>query len=53
MLENDNLKEMTIDKRLAMFRLQMMRRLSIIFPEQQSHVRNLLISHLLFQQHVQ
>ncbi|VDK81752.1 unnamed protein product, partial [Onchocerca ochengi] len=37
MLENDNLKEMTIDKRLAMFRLQMMRRLSIIFPEQQSN----------------
>uniref|UniRef100_A0A1I7VVP8 General transcription factor 3C polypeptide 1 n=1 Tax=Loa loa TaxID=7209 RepID=A0A1I7VVP8_LOALO len=37
MLENDNLKEMTVDKRLAMFRLQMMRRLSIFFPEQQSY----------------
>ncbi|KAM3721200.1 General transcription factor 3C polypeptide [Dirofilaria immitis] len=37
MLDNDSLKEMTIDKRLAMFRLQMMRRLSIIFPEQQSY----------------
>ncbi|MCP9260012.1 hypothetical protein DINM_003400 [Dirofilaria immitis] len=42
MLDNDSLKEMTIDKRLAMFRLQMMRRLSIIFPEQQSYVRSLL-----------
>ncbi|EJD76388.1 hypothetical protein LOAG_16678 [Loa loa] len=39
MLENDNLKEMTVDKRLAMFRLQMMRRLSIFFPEQQSYLR--------------
>ncbi|VDK88842.1 unnamed protein product [Litomosoides sigmodontis] len=38
MLENDSLNEMTIDKRMAMFRLQMMRRLSIIFPEQQSHL---------------
>uniref|UniRef100_A0A158Q6Q2 DEP domain-containing protein n=1 Tax=Elaeophora elaphi TaxID=1147741 RepID=A0A158Q6Q2_9BILA len=37
MLENDSLNEMTVVKRLAMFRLQMMRRLSIIFPEQQSH----------------
>ncbi|KAL3998247.1 hypothetical protein ACH3XW_14275 [Acanthocheilonema viteae] len=47
MLENDNLNEMTIDKRLAMFRLQMMRRLSIIFPEQQSY--NAVESHFGFQ----
>ncbi|CAG9532989.1 unnamed protein product [Cercopithifilaria johnstoni] len=47
MLENDSLNEMTVDKRLAMFRLQMMRRLSIIFPEKQSY--NVVESHSGFQ----
>ncbi|VIO96526.1 Uncharacterized protein BM_BM6436 [Brugia malayi] len=46
-LENDSLKEMTVDKRLAMFRLQMMRRLSIIFPEQQCY--NTVGTHFGFQ----
>ncbi|VDN05694.1 unnamed protein product [Thelazia callipaeda] len=41
MINNDDFEEMTVDKRLAMLRLQAIRRLSIIYPDQHSQLQKL------------